>query len=76
MWKEDGWFLAALIVNLINVFSVLLLFVLHKLYWERAYKAPREENIRDKVFMKKNWYNHDCDHYFSEYIKSGKVKVI
>ena len=26
--------------------------------------------------MIKNWYNQDCDQYFYEYIKSGKVKVI
>ena len=42
VWNEDGWFITALIVNLISVFSVFLLFVLHKLYWESAYKAPRD----------------------------------
>jgi hypothetical protein len=32
-WSSDGYFIAALILNLINVVTVLLLFMIHKFYW-------------------------------------------
>lgn len=42
-WKANGWYLTTLIIDIISVAVVLGLFVVHKVYWERTYIAPKEQ---------------------------------
>ena len=75
-WREDGWFIAAMIINIICVFIVFVMFVIHKLFWEKVYTRPRGLHKKEKVLHKEHWYNSECDGCFEPYIKSGKIKVI
>lgn len=56
-WSTDGWFIASLIINLLSVFVVVLLFILHKFYWERVYIGIRDANRKEKVLVKQLWRN-------------------
>ena len=39
-WRTDGWFIATIIINMIVVFIILVMFILHKVFWERIYTKP------------------------------------
>ena len=41
VWSNSGWFIATIIIEIIVAFVVIVLFAIHKLYWERVYTAPR-----------------------------------
>jgi hypothetical protein len=73
-WRTDGWFISALIINLLSFFIVVLLFLIHKCYWEKAYTEIR---VSDK---KKNpmklWRNKKCDDYFYSFFTAGRLKMI
>jgi hypothetical protein len=75
-WKSDGFFITALILNLINVVVVFSLFILHKCYWEKAYNKPRDSAGKAQVLKKVQWRNTECDKYFYNEIKSGKITVL
>jgi len=48
----------------------------HKVYWERVYIAPREEDSKDLGFARENWGNEACDEEFYQAAKKGKVAMI
>ena len=36
-----------MVIDIIVVFVVIVLFIVHKLFWERVYIAPREEDKKE-----------------------------
>ncbi len=76
VWNQDGFFITALIINLITVVAVFFLFILHKCHWEKAYVRPRDSTGKVQVFQKIHWKNAECDKYFYNEIKSGRINVM
>lgn len=75
-WRSDGFFITALLLNLITVVVVFSLFILHKCYWEKAYNRPRDTSGKVQVLKKVHWRNPECDKYFYNEIKKGKITVL
>lgn len=64
IWSEDGFFITALIINLLTVVTVFFIFILHKCHWEKAYVRPRDSAGKAQVLKKVHWKNPECDNYF------------
>ena len=53
VWNEDAFFITAVILNLITVVVVLLLFILHKCWWERIYTRAASQHNMKKLLDRK-----------------------
>lgn len=49
VWNENGYFILALIINLITVVVVGVLFLMHKFWWEKIYTKERDVKITVKL---------------------------
>ncbi len=59
-WQEDGFFIVALLINLLSVLIVIVLYILHRCWWENVYNKQREVKISSKL-IKDHWENKECD---------------
>jgi hypothetical protein len=63
-YTANGWFIATLIIDLVVVAIVMVMFIVHKCYWEPCYVAPREDDTKALDFERENWENKACDAEF------------
>lgn len=62
-WRNDGYFMVSLIITIANVLLVLLILVIHKLFWEKGYRKVIE-GAKNKNLIKETWGNEACDKAF------------
>lgn len=75
-WKEDGYFITSLIINLLTVAIVIALFIIHKFYWEKIYTQRQSNEGKVGILKKIHWGNEECDLQFAEHFKNGKISVL
>lgn len=61
VWQEDGFFIVALVLNLLTVFIVFLLFIIHKCFWETVYASESNHSKKERILIRKHWGNKECD---------------
>lgn len=59
-WSQNGYFILALLINIFTVVTVLSLFIIHKVWWEKVYLADRDIKITVKL-IREHWENKYCD---------------
>lgn len=59
-WQENGFFIVALLINILSVLIVIVLYILHRCWWENVYNKQREVKISSKL-IKDHWENKECD---------------
>ena len=71
-WLNDWFYMSTLFINAISFFTVIILYVLHKIWWEKVYTRKKEE----RVFIKLNrllWENKECDEDFKKMTLSSQI---
>lgn len=56
-WQSNGWFWTTVVLNLISVVVIIVLFIVHKVFWERVYTSTEKVKKKQKNLPKKQWYN-------------------
>jgi hypothetical protein len=73
-WQNSPLFLASVALNAATFAIVLLLFLVHKCFWERGYKQQRDRQGKvSKKLARQVWENQECDEVFSRL--SGRLKL-
>lgn len=79
-WDSDAAFLVCLSLTLLNMFTVVSMFLIHKIFWERYYnKLPKgsAKYMNSKTLNtddNEEWWNKECNDEFEYSINSGVVK--
>lgn len=55
-WYQNGYFIMALLMNIATFLIVLVLFVVHKVWWEKVYLRARDIKITVKL-IREHWGN-------------------
>ena len=73
VWSESILFLVALILNAATFAIVIGLLIVHKCFWERKYQKVKITMNKKTKFTRKNWFNKECDLYFSKFTQTNKI---
>lgn len=71
-WLNDWFYMSTLFINIISFLTVIILYILHKVWWETVYTREKEE----RVFTKLNrflWENKECDQDFKKMTLSNRI---
>lgn len=75
-YKTNGFFIVALILNLLALGMVIMLLITHKCYWEPTYLTEPDGGKKDNVLKKASWSNKDCDKYFEKMIRDKRITIV
>lgn len=68
-WTVNGWFIYAMITIIVVFLTIIIIFVVHKLYWEKVYLLRRPNKVQQ--LRREEWSNTDCDDEFKRAIARG-----